>query len=90
MPLVLSLKSLNRERDKQTENNKFFDIILKECVISGVITDTGIKFYSKTVIFTFGTFLGGKIFIGQSCTYGGRIGDMSAIKLSDKFKNIFP
>lgn len=66
------------------------DIILKECVISGVITDTGIKFYSKTVIFTVGTFLGGKIFIGQSCTYGGRIGDMSAIKLSDKFKNIFP
>ncbi|CAB3976264.1 tRNA uridine-5-carboxymethylaminomethyl(34) synthesis enzyme MnmG [Candidatus Azoamicus ciliaticola] len=66
------------------------DIILKDCVISGVITDTGIKFYSKTVVFTVGTFLGGKIFIGQSCTYGGRIGDMSAINLSDKFKNIFP
>lgn len=66
------------------------DIILKNSAISGVITDTGLSFYARSVIFTVGTFLGGKIFIGNSFTSGGRIGDMSATKLSDKFKEIFP
>ncbi len=66
------------------------DVIINNCVISGVVTDTGLKFYAKSVIFTVGTFLGGKTFIGKSVNYGGRIGDMSALKLSDKFKEIFP
>lgn len=76
--------------DLQILQQNVVDVIIKDCVISGVITDTGIKFYSKSVIFTVGTFLGGKTFIGKSSNYGGRIGDMSSLKLSDKFKEIFP
>jgi tRNA uridine 5-carboxymethylaminomethyl modification enzyme len=66
------------------------DVIISNNSISGVITETGTKFFAKSVIFTVGTFLGGKIFIGNSFTHGGRFGDMSSIKLSDKFKEIFP
>ncbi|HIH2762765.1 MAG TPA: tRNA uridine-5-carboxymethylaminomethyl(34) synthesis enzyme MnmG [Candidatus Azoamicus sp.] len=81
---------LSRLSDLNILQQNVIDVILKESSIVGVITDTGLKFYSKAVIFTVGTFLGGKIFIGNSFTYGGRIGDMSAVKLSDKFKEIFP
>ncbi len=66
------------------------DIIIVNYKVNGVVTEHGINFYSKSVIFTVGTFLGGKIFIGNSVTQGGRIGDMSSGYLSDKFKEIFP
>lgn len=66
------------------------DVIIKNYSVCGVITSTGIIFNSKTLIFTVGTFLGGKIFIGNSITSGGRFGYAASNKLSDKFKSIFP
>lgn len=66
------------------------DIIVENSSIIGVVTESENFFYAKSVIFTVGTFLYGKIFIGNFVTTGGRIGDMSSIKLSEKFKEIFP
>ena len=65
------------------------DIIVNNDVINGVITDSKLKFYSKAVIFTLGTFLNGKIFIGDISYSGGRMGDLSSISLSKCFKEHF-
>ena len=66
------------------------DLIIKNNEVSGVVTHDGFKFYSKTCILTLGTFLNGKIFIGQLSYSGGRMNDFSASILSDKLKYYFP
>ncbi len=46
--------------------------------ICGVRTSTGAIFHSRALILTSGTFLSGKIFIGQTVMSGGRIGEKSS------------
>ncbi len=46
--------------------------------ICGVHTSTGAIFHSRALILTSGTFLSGKIFIGQTVMNGGRIGEKSS------------
>ncbi len=50
--------------------------------IKGVLTQTGQKFYSRTVILTSGTFLNGIIHIGETQFGGGRSGDRASIGIS--------
>lgn len=52
--------------------------------VSGVTTRTGAVFRSKAVILTAGTFLGGKLFIGQTSFEGGRIGEQSSYGLTEQ------
>ena len=59
--------------DIMTENNK--------CI--GVVTKMNIKIYSKAVILTNGTFLNGKIFIGEHIFTGGRIDETSVYNLTE-------
>ena len=52
--------------------------------ITGVRTITGAEFYSRAVILTAGTFLNGKMFVGQHSFEGGRIGEKAAYRISDE------
>lgn len=52
--------------------------------IAGVKTEMGASFMSKAVILTAGTFLNGKLFIGQNSSVGGRIGEMPSLHLSEQ------
>lgn len=52
--------------------------------IAGVSTITGAEFYSEAVILTAGTFLNGKMFVGQHSFEGGRIGEKSSYGISDQ------
>ena len=52
--------------------------------IAGVRTITGAEFYSRAVILTAGTFLNGKMFVGQHSFEGGRIGEKAAYGISDQ------
>ena len=54
--------------------------------VIGVITKLGIKFYSKSVVVTAGTFQNGLIHIGRFNTKGGRISEAASIGLSDQLK----
>ena len=51
------------------------DLIENGSAIEGVVTQMGLKFYAPTVVLTVGTFLDGKIHIGDSNFAGGRAGD---------------
>ncbi|MBT8142440.1 MAG: tRNA uridine-5-carboxymethylaminomethyl(34) synthesis enzyme MnmG, partial [Gammaproteobacteria bacterium] len=50
--------------------------------IKGVKTQMGLEFYAPKVVLTVGTFLGGKIHIGESNFQGGRAGDPPSNALS--------
>lgn len=54
----------------------------------GVVTQTGVKFYSENIVLSTGTFLGGKIHIGMDSYSGGRAGDPPSITLSNRLREL--
>lgn len=61
------------------------DIDFSNSDFFAVFTSQNVKFYSKKVILTTGTFLNGLIHIGKVQIEGGRISEKSSKGLSDKF-----
>ncbi|MAE07619.1 MAG: tRNA uridine-5-carboxymethylaminomethyl(34) synthesis enzyme MnmG [Bacteroidetes bacterium] len=59
-------------------------LIIKNNKVCGVVTKMGQKIYSQSVILTNGTFLNGKIHIGQKHFSGGRIGDPSSLGITER------
>ena len=64
------------------------DLLVDGDRISGVVTGLGVRFHAPTVILTVGTFLGGKIHVGQSNHSGGRAGDPASIRLADRLREM--
>ena len=64
------------------------NFLFEHGVISGVRTITGAIFYSKAVILTAGTFLNGKMYIGQHSFEGGRIGEKASYGISDQLASL--
>ena len=67
------------------------DLIISNQEIKGVIIDNDKKIFCNSLVITTGTFLGGKIFVGDKTYEAGRIGDKSSSKLSKKIRKLgFP
>jgi tRNA uridine 5-carboxymethylaminomethyl modification enzyme len=64
------------------------DLIVQNGRVSGVLTSQGGKFFAMTVVLTVGTFLGGRILIGDTEKAGGRAGDPPSIKLADRLREM--
>ncbi len=64
------------------------DLIMEVDKVVGAVTQTGIKIYSKAVVLTAGTFLGGKIHVGLENYSGGRAGDPPSISLSERLRDL--
>ncbi len=62
------------------------DLIIEADQVAGVVTQMGLRFYAPCVVLTTGTFLGGKIHIGQSHYRGGRAGDPPAMALAERLR----
>ncbi|MFL1406653.1 tRNA uridine-5-carboxymethylaminomethyl(34) synthesis enzyme MnmG [Marinobacter sp. M1N3S26] len=64
------------------------DLIVENDRVTGVVTNTGIRFNAKTVVLTTGTFLGGVIHIGMQNHAGGRAGDAPANALAKRLREL--
>ena len=64
------------------------DIILEGDKAVGVVTQIGLRFQSKSVVLTAGTFLGGLIHVGLQNYSAGRAGDPPAISLAARLREI--
>jgi tRNA uridine 5-carboxymethylaminomethyl modification enzyme len=64
------------------------DIILEGDRAAGVVTQIGLRFASKTVVLTAGTFLGGLVHVGMQNYSAGRAGDPPAISLAARLREI--
>jgi tRNA uridine 5-carboxymethylaminomethyl modification enzyme len=56
--------------------------------LSGVATRMGHTIPARAVILTSGTFLNGRIFIGEESWSGGRVGERPAVGLSDQLREL--
>ncbi len=61
------------------------DLLIEQDIVCGIVLASGIKYYSKVVILTLGTFLNAKIFIGKINYSGGRLGENASTFLTNKF-----
>ena len=64
------------------------DLMIEGDRVVGAATQVGIRFRSRTVVLTAGTFLDGKIHVGLSHYAAGRAGDPPAVSLSARLKEL--
>jgi tRNA uridine 5-carboxymethylaminomethyl modification enzyme len=64
------------------------DLMVEGDRVVGAVTQVGVRFRSKTVVLTAGTFLDGKIHVGLNNYAAGRAGDPPAISLSTRLKEM--
>jgi tRNA uridine 5-carboxymethylaminomethyl modification enzyme len=64
------------------------ELVLDHDAVVGVKTQLGKTIYAKKVILTNGTFLNGKIHVGEVNFSGGRIGEGASFVLSDQLKSL--
>ncbi|HJR72835.1 MAG TPA: tRNA uridine-5-carboxymethylaminomethyl(34) synthesis enzyme MnmG, partial [Luteimonas sp.] len=62
------------------------DLIIDNEKIGGAITQTGLRFEAPAVVLTAGTFLAGKIHVGQTQYAAGRAGDPPASTLAHRLR----
>jgi len=73
-------QNLHLRQDTVTE------LVLENDAVVGVKTQLGKTIFAKKVILTNGTFLNGKIHVGEVNFSGGRIGESASFLLSDQLK----
>ena len=64
------------------------DLMVEGERVVGAVTQVGIRFRSRTVVLTAGTFLDGKIHVGLNNYAAGRAGDPPAVSLSARLKEL--
>jgi len=64
------------------------EIITKDGAVSGIITHLQNHYHAKKIIITTGTFLKGLIHVGEYKQEAGRVGEFSAIHLSDSLRSL--
>jgi tRNA uridine 5-carboxymethylaminomethyl modification enzyme len=62
------------------------DLIIENESVRGVVTQTGLRFHASAVVLTAGTFLAGKIHVGETQYAAGRAGDPPATALAHKLR----
>ena len=84
--MMFSLKW--REMLESTPNLDFYQdsvvsMLVENSTVVGVVTQLGIKIYSKSVILTSGTFLNGLIHVGEKQFGGGRAGEKASFGVTE-------
>ena len=80
--VLASIPNLSLWQDEVTA------LVLDGGTVSGVQTRMGHTFPARAVVLTSGTFLNGRIYIGESAWSGGRVGEAPAVGLSDQLRDL--
>lgn len=79
-------KTLEKQENLDLKQGEIVDLIIEDGKVCGVITMTNTYYKAKAVILATGTFLRGKIFIGDSAYSSGPNGLAPSVSLSDNLK----
>ena len=61
-------------------------LLFTDGAVSGIVTQLGMKFHAQRVILTNGTFLNGRIHVGEVNFPGGRIGESASYNISEQLQ----
>lgn len=75
-------KTMEAQENLDIKQAEVVDLLVENGKAAGVVVKTGAKYLAKAVILATGTYLGGKIFIGESVSEGGPNGLAAANELS--------
>ena len=64
------------------------DLVIESDRIAGVVTQAGLRFNAPCVVLTVGTFLAGRIHVGESGYQGGRAGEPPANTLASRLRDL--
>jgi tRNA uridine 5-carboxymethylaminomethyl modification enzyme len=64
------------------------DLLIEGGCVAGVVTQLGLRIRARTVVLTVGTFLAGKIHVGDAHYAGGRAGDPAATRLASRLRDL--
>ncbi|NIP18774.1 MAG: tRNA uridine-5-carboxymethylaminomethyl(34) synthesis enzyme MnmG [Xanthomonadales bacterium] len=64
------------------------DLIVEGGRVTGCRTRMGLEFHGRAVVLTTGTFLGGRIHVGETQYAGGRAGDPPSIALAERLREM--
>lgn len=79
-------KTIERQENLDMKQAEVVDLIVEDGKVRGVVTRTGGIYLAEAVILATGTFLRGKIFIGESSYDSGPNGMAPSMELSDSLK----
>lgn len=79
-------KTIEKQENLTLKQGEVVDLVIEDGKVCGVITNTNTCYRAKAVVLSTGTFLKGKIFIGDSAFESGPNGLAPANKLSENLK----
>lgn len=88
-----SYSRLAKETLEKTDHLSLFmdtvtDLLIEDNKCIGVVTERGWHISSRAVVLTTGTFMNGRIFIGEYDAPCGRLGEMAAVGLGDNLRKL--
>src|SRR6056297_420718 len=86
----LAKETLEQQKNLHLFQDTVTDLLVNEQsgVVEGVITERGRRFSSRTVVMTTGTFMEGKVFIGEYEGSSGRLGEPAALGLGAALRRL--
>ncbi len=85
---AVARKYIESEKNLTLKQTQIVDLIVEDNVVKGVVDELGINYFAPVVILTTGTSLEGRIFVGLKHFEAGRLGERSAIGLSQKLREL--
>ena len=82
---------VSRQENLSILIDKVRELLVKDEKISGIKTESHEEILCRTLVITTGTFLRGRIHVGESITPGGRVAEQASYRLADSLQNLgFP
>jgi tRNA uridine 5-carboxymethylaminomethyl modification enzyme len=79
---------LEQQPDLRLVQQSVEDLLLDGDRVTGVVTQMGLRFTASAVVLTVGTFLAGRIHVGEVNHSGGRMGDPASEGLAEKLRGL--
>ena len=79
---------LENQQNLQIFQQSVDDIVLEGNRVTGVVTQSGLRFFADSVVLAAGTFLGGVMHVGLQTAKGGRAGDPPSIALAERLREM--
>lgn len=64
------------------------EILVHNGSVKGIVTKSGVEYYAKAIVLTTGTYLRGRVFIGEVSYESGPNGQMPSLKLTDSLRDL--